>query len=55
MAKKIIYEWTGEYGPPKKGEWYFMSLNLPAILCKSDDMFIPAWILRRVESEVDDG
>lgn len=27
---KTIYEWTGEFRPPKKGEWYlYFDLGIP--------------------------
>jgi hypothetical protein len=53
MAKKIIYEWTGEYRPPKKDEWY-LCFGYPNQA--THDYNVLRFILRRVEeSEVDDG
>ncbi len=52
---KTIYEWTGEYRPPKKGEWFASKItNKPT---KAEINFtVEFWILRprqidEVESE----
>lgn len=55
---KTIYKWTGEYRPPKKGEWY---LNIMVAHSTRGVIFYPLeaaydcddchWILDRQEIE----
>ncbi len=59
----IIYKWTGEYRPPKKDEWYLVSLDEPigAMVAENDVIkTFSRWILNRQDipdpaPEVDDG
>ncbi len=48
---KTIYEWTGEYRPPKKGEWYLHG-GKP---CQAiEDWALPRWILSPRQEEAKD-
>lgn len=54
----IRYEWTGEYRPPKKGDWF---LDVNHFACgymepmrlkeEGEKVMRPCWILRRIETE----
>ena len=48
----IIYRWTGEYRPPKKGEW-FLEIN-PGLVHPMKAMVdekVECWILDRQETK----
>jgi hypothetical protein len=49
---KIRFLWTGEYRPPKKGEWFLDEYLRPVEA--TDDLNFPWWILLRQEGATED-